>query len=236
MRTLKATPADGKIGPAELGDIVLSAVYHVVYWPDVAAALSAWVYGWDAGGLLEMYAPPGTADADNGYVVYLAVSCTDTSWPRDRRRWQQEAWRIHARHPFAAWGNTWFNAPGRDWGARPGTPVQVDGTKTPPILLINETCDAATPFAGALEVRKRFPRSVLVEGVGGTTHAGSCGGMTCVDDTIADHLRDGALPQRVGGNRSDRQCEPVPVPEVAAERTTGAAGITRADLQHLIGR
>ncbi|WP_307870885.1 alpha/beta hydrolase [Paractinoplanes brasiliensis] len=236
LRTLKATPADGKIGPAELSDIVLSAAYHVVYWPDVAAAFSAWVNGGDAGGLLDMYAPPGTPDADNGYAVYLAVSCTDTSWPRDWRTWQQDAWRIHTRHPFAAWGNTWFNAPCRDWGARPGTPVRVDGTRTPPILLINETYDAATPFAGALEVRKRFPGSVLVEGVGGTTHAGSLEGIACVDDTIADYLRDGTLPRRVGGNRSDRQCEPVPVPEAAAERTTDAAGITRADLRQLTGR
>jgi len=236
LRKLDATPAAGKIGSAEWGDIFVSAGYHVANWPDVAAAFSAWVNGGDATGLIDLYEPPGTPGADNGYAVYLAVVCSDVSWPRDWRTWQRDTWAVHARYPFLSWNNTWFNAPCRDWAARPGTPVPVDGARTPPILLINETGDAATPYSGALEVRKRFPRSVLVEGVGGTTHAGSLFGVACVDDTIADYLRDGTLPTRVGGNRSDRQCEPVPAPEPGAERAARDAGISRADLQRLTGR
>ncbi|MCO8275480.1 alpha/beta hydrolase [Actinoplanes sp. TRM 88003] len=235
-RQLNATPAAGQIGPSEWDDIFLSAGYNVNYWPDMATVFSAWANGKDATGLLDLYAPPGTPGADNGYAVYLATVCTDVTWPRDWATWKRDAWALHARYPFLTWGNTWFNAPCRDWGARPGTPVRVDGAKTPPILLINETGDAATPFSGALEVRKRFPRSVLVEGVGGTTHAGSLSGVACVDDTIADYLRDGTLPKRVGGNRSDRQCAPVPVPDPSAARVADADGISRADVQQLIGR
>jgi hypothetical protein len=55
-------------------------------------------------------------------------------------------------------------------------------------------------------VRKRFPKSVLIEGVGGTTHAGSLNGIACTDDAIAAYLSDGTLPARVRGNRSDKQC------------------------------
>ena len=32
------------------------------------------------------------------------------------------------------------------------------------ILMINETLDAATPYSGALQTRKTFPSSVLIEG------------------------------------------------------------------------
>ncbi len=82
----------------------------------------------------------------------------------------------------------------------------------PPLLLISETLDAATPYSGALEARRLFGRSVLVEGVGGTTHAGSLSGVACTDDTIAAYLADGALPARVAGDRSDKQCPAVPQP------------------------
>ena len=57
-----------------------------------------------------------------------------------------------------------------------------------------------------------FGRSALVEGVGGTTHAGSLSGVTCTDDTIAAYLATGALPARVAGDRSDKQCPAVPQP------------------------
>ena len=60
---------------------------------------------------------------------------------------------------------------------------------------------------------------MLIEGVGGTTHAGSLSGVACVDDRIADYLATGALPERQRGNRSDVQCDPVPPPDP----TEGAA-------------
>ena len=74
------------------------------------------------------------------------------------------------------------------------------------ILLINETRDAATPYAGALATRRLFPSSSLVAGVGGTTHASSLSGVPCVDNTIATYLRTGAVPTRRGGNQADRAC------------------------------
>jgi hypothetical protein len=95
--------------------------------------------------------------------------------------------------------------------------VKVNGSKAPPILLIEETNDAATPWAGAIEVRKLFRRSVLIEGVGGTTHAGSLSGVGCVDNRIAAYLKTGALPDRTPGNgHSDVQCRPVPPPDPTA--------------------
>jgi hypothetical protein len=71
-------------------------------------------------------------------------------------------------------------------------------------------------------VRKRFPRAVFIEGVGGTTHAGSLSGVARTDNTIAAYLSNGALPHRVHGNRSDKQCSPVPPPAAAALTSTRA--------------
>jgi hypothetical protein len=77
-----------------------------------------------------------------------------------------------------------------------------------------------------------------IEGVGGTTHSGSLSGIACTDDTIAAYLATGVLPSRVPGNRSDKQCDPVPPPpaaQAAAASTLSTGGDVRAELQELIG-
>ena len=88
----------------------------------------------------------------------------------------------------------------------------ISGAAAPPVLMISETLDAATPYSGALEARRVFGKSALVEGVGGTTHAGSLSGVACTDDVIAAYLADGTLPARAPGDRSDKQCPAVPQP------------------------
>ena len=238
QRRLTAKPAGGVIGPDELTDVFLQAGYYVFGWDAVARAFAAWVNDRDPAPLRALYdqGNPQGEGADNGYAVYLGVQCTDAPWPSSWQKWKKDHWRVHRIAPFETWGNAWYNAPCRTWGAKPGTPVQVDGAEVPPVLLISETLDAATPFRGSLEVRKRFPRAVLIEGVGGTTHAGSLFGNACVDDAIAAYLRTGALPKRVKADRSDLRCEPLPAPDPSAAAAKRAAQpLSRADLQKRIG-
>ena len=234
---LAKKPAAGVIGPAELADVFLQAGYYVFGWESVASAFAGWVGKKDAKPLKALYdqGNPQEQGSDNGYAVYLAVQCTDVQWPLSWTKWQKDNWRIHGRAPFETWGNAWYNAPCRTWGAKAGTPVTVTGAKAPPILLISETLDAATPFTGSLEVRKRFPRSALIEGVGGTTHAGSLFGNACVDGPIAAYLKSGVLPERVKANTSDLKCDPLPVPNPSATTAKRAAApLSRAALQKSI--
>jgi hypothetical protein len=104
--------------------------------------------------------------------------------------------------------------------------VTVDGQRVPPVLLISETLDAATPFEGSLTTRRLFPNSVLVEGVGGTTHAASLFGGTCVDNRVAEYLASGNLPPRQPGNRSDLGCEPLAQPVPTGLKTAQPGGAT----------
>jgi pimeloyl-ACP methyl ester carboxylesterase len=239
---LARKPAGGVIGGDEWSDIFLPAGYSVFGWEEVATAFAAWVNDGDFAGLKELYdgGNPQGPGTDNGFASYLAVQCTDVTWPADWATFRRDNWRTYARAPFETWGNAWFNAPCLFWGAKAGRPVAVNGAKAPPILLIGETLDAATPFEGSLELRSRFPRSVLVEGVGGITHAGSLSGVACTDNTVAGYLATGALPDRLRGRRSDLKCDPVPQrdPRPAASARSAApdpAALTRADLQKLIG-
>ena len=238
---LTRRPAGGVIGPDELTDVFLQAGYYVFGWEAVASAFASWVNDKDPAALRKLYddSNPREAGSDNSYAIYLGVQCTDARWPASWQRWRTDNWRVHKIAPFETWGNAWYNAPCRYWAAKPGKPVRVNGTQAPPVLLISETLDAATPFAGSLEVRKRFPRSVLLEGVGGTTHAGSLFGNKCVDQTIAAYLATGALPKRVKANRSDKQCKPIAPPDpspaaATAKRAESAAVQTRLELQKLI--
>jgi len=209
---LRAKPAGGKIGPSEWTDIFLQAGYYVSGWEKIASTFAKWVHSRDAAALTALYDDTASVDDDNGYAIYLGVQCTDTAWPQPVGKVLAENERVARTAPFETWGNAWYNAPCQTWKAPARTPVAISGAAAPPILLISETLDAATPYPGALEARRLFGHSALVEGVGGTTHAGSLSGVTCTDDTIAAYLATGALPMRVPGDRSDKQCPAVPQP------------------------
>ena len=70
-----------------------------------------------------------------------------------------------------------------------------------------------------------IPRSSLIAGPGGTTHAASLSGNPCVDDQIAAYLATGALPPRLPGRRADAFCPPLapPVPGGGGESAAAAA-------------
>jgi pimeloyl-ACP methyl ester carboxylesterase len=223
LRRLARKPVDG-VGAPELADLTLGAGYASFLWPEVAQMLSEIATDGTAKQARRAYTSsyPTVEGADNDYATYLATVCTDAPWPTDLDLILADAERQARRDPFLTWPNAWFNAPCRTWPAAPGTPVEV-ATTDRPALLINETFDGATPIAGAYEVRRRFSGAVLVEGVGGTTHAGSLNGVDCVDSRIATYLATGRLPARRSGDRSDVRCGPVPAPSRAARRV-GQAG------------
>ncbi|WP_431902354.1 alpha/beta hydrolase [Amycolatopsis thermoflava] len=228
QRELTQAPAGGVIGPAEWTDIFLQAGYYQSTWTGLAEAFAGWVHQRDWQTLKTRYDKTNSPGDDNGFAVYNAVQCTDAPWPRNWTTWKVDNWITHAKAPFETWGNAWYNAPCRTWPVPAGKPADVDGRGVAGALLIGEELDAATPFAGNLEVRRRFPRSSLIGEPGGTTHAGSLSGNACVDDRIADYLATGALPPRQRGDGPDAVCEPLPepVPEGApgARADNGGSG------------
>jgi pimeloyl-ACP methyl ester carboxylesterase len=232
LRKLDHRPAaHGRLGPDELTDAMLDAGYYVFNWDTLAAAYSRLVRKGQGGRLFGLYRNANMGD-DNGYAVYLAVQCSDVRRPA----WStqvRDARRIHRTRPFLAWDNTWFNAPCRTWPAPSHAPLAVSGAAvTSNILLINETRDAATPYSGALRVRSLFPSARLIAGVGGTTHAGSLNGVSCVDERIAAYLgSDGTnVPARVRGTRADVSCPKVPPPAATGGWRVGTDG-SRAALR-----
>ncbi len=213
LRRLARHPAvRGRLGPDELGDAMLGAAYYVFDWVGIGRAYSALVKHHRGGALYARYRRENPAD-DNAYAVYAAVQCSDVPWA-DGTRTLRDARVLNRVAPFQTWANTWFNAPCLSWVAPRHARLHVSGSAvTARMLLINETRDAATPYSGALAVRRLFPRASLVAGLGGTTHASSLSGVPCVDNTVAAYLRSGSVPRRLAGTRADRVCSRVAPPQ-----------------------
>ncbi len=224
LRRLDQRPAaGGRLGPDELNDALVDAGYYVYNWAELGRAFADLVRRRDGNALLAQYRSANMGD-DNGFAVYNAVQCTDVAWP-DWRRTEAASRAVHRVAPFLTWGNTWYNAPCLSWKAPAHRRLAVSGRAlTSPVLLVSETRDAATPYSGALAVRRLFPTASLVAGIGGTTHSSSMSGVPCVDNAVATYLRTGAVPRRLAGSRSDRACPAVLPPQVGGSwgRTTSA--------------
>lgn len=213
MTKLAVAPAEGRLGPDELIDALVTSGYGTPSWAENAANLARLVHKGDGSGLLSTYLDHSAgADNENGYAVYNAVQCTDTRWPAWPRT-LADSEKVSRTSPFETWSNTWFNAPCLTWPAVAHAPVTIRASSAlPNILLIAETYDAATPFSGALATRSLFPTSSLIEGVGGSTHAGSLHGVSCTDEAVASYLATGRTPPRRSAAGTDLRCPSVPPP------------------------
>jgi pimeloyl-ACP methyl ester carboxylesterase len=220
---LYETPAKGVVGGNEWIDLFLQAGYSQGNWTRLADVFSKWANTKDGDALLKAFQSDGTGGGENFYAAFSAVQCTDAQWPQEWQTWKDDNSRVFNQAPFYTWANAWTNTPCLTWPAKAGQPVDVNGGDVAEVLMINETLDAATPYSGSLEVRKRYPGARLIAVPDGTTHAGSLGGNACVNDKIIAYLATGDLPQRLPGDTADVECAalPQPVPGAAPADRTG---------------
>jgi len=230
----------GKLGGSEWVDAFLYAGYYQSTWTGLADTFSGFVNDDDVAALESAYLDasgydPDNPAADNGYAVYLGVQCTDTkSWPQKWSTWEKDNWKIFPDAPYETWANAWYNEPCRHWPGKTHKELKIDGSQVKSLLMVNETLDAATPYPGSIEVRKRFKGARLIAEPGGTTHSGSLSGNACVDDRIADYLLTGKLPKRRSGNRADVTCAPLPQPEPATDASAQRQAKDRASRKDLV--
>jgi pimeloyl-ACP methyl ester carboxylesterase len=213
---LKKTPISGANGPMigadEFDDTFLVAGYLNAIWPTYATALSQYLNDGNAGGLSNQYQLYG-AQGENEFAIYNAVECNDVAWPRNWSKWQADTERVYKTAPFQAWDNTWFNAACAFWPVKaPATPFKVNGAGLPPVLMLQGTLDAATPYAGAQNAHRLLPsaRMVVVEGGGNHGQSLETPANTCVQDYLNSYLATGAVPEQTG--LVNATCAPAPDP------------------------
>jgi pimeloyl-ACP methyl ester carboxylesterase len=213
---LKKTPIDGPdgpmVGPDELDDTILLGGYLDTVWPAFAQALSQYLNDGSGDGLVSQFQEWG-AQSENTFAVYNAVECSDVAWPRSWAKWQSDTERVYQTAPFEAWDNAWFNAACAFWPVQgPAKPFQVNGAKLPPVLMLQGTLDAATPYAGAQDAHKLLPtaRMVVVEGGGNHGQSLETPPDTCVQNYLNGYLATGAIPDEPG--LVNATCSPTPDP------------------------
>jgi pimeloyl-ACP methyl ester carboxylesterase len=213
---LKAHPATGQngkplIGADEFDDTYLFAGYLNQLWPGLAQALSGYLGsgGSDASGLISQWQLNGVQN-ENEFAVYNAVQCADVDWPRSWAYWNKATEQVYKTAPFQAWDNAWYNAACAFWPVKgPAKPLQIDGKGLPPILMLQGTLDAATPYAGAQDAHKHLPSARMVVFEGDGNHAqlpvDSCG-----QGYLTRYLATGAAPGKPG--LVNATCPAVPDP------------------------
>jgi len=213
---LKANPISGssgpQIGPDEFDDTFLIAGYLNTVWPDYAQALADYLTNGSTSALVSQYQEWGVQN-ENAFAVYNAVECADVNWPRTWARWQADTLRVYKAAPFQAWDNAWFNAACAFWPVKgPAQPLRIKDAGLPPILMLQGTLDAATPYAGAQNAHRLLPSARMVVVTGGGNHGQSLESPanTCVQDYLNRYLATGAVPEQPG--LVNATCAPVPDP------------------------
>ncbi|WP_267242240.1 alpha/beta fold hydrolase [Streptomyces sp. PR69] len=209
-------PAGGTVGPGQLHAAFLGAAYYDDYWPRRAAALSEFLKG-NEKPLIEQAAPKAeTAKArENGNAVYTAVECNDAPWPTEWEVWDRDNSELARKAPFETWDNAWMNLPCAYWSEPRQQPLEVGAGEgeLPPTLILAAERDAATPYAGALELQRRLAGSALVTELDSGTHGIGGGSNACVNSHMERYLLTGKTPERRAA------CAPHPEPDpVSLER------------------
>jgi pimeloyl-ACP methyl ester carboxylesterase len=188
------------IGPDELDDTFLAAAYSSSEWPGLAEALASYLNGGKTAGLISEHQQDGTQN-ENEYAVYNAVECSDVNWPRNWATWDADTRKVYQTAPFAAWENTWFDAPCAFWPVTgPAQAMRINGTGLPGILMLQGTLDGATPYQGAQDAHKRLPsaRMVVVEADGNHGQSFADPLDDCVQRYLNGYLATGARPESPG--------------------------------------
>lgn len=180
---------DEPVGPAALATAAIQTSYGTDGWRSLGPALAA---GLDGDGALLWELAASYYDVSQ-FTSYAAVVCIDAPPPRDAAAYRSFADRLRRESPRFGAATANELASCATWPVPPvGTarPVVADGA--PPILVVGNTGDAATPYANAVAVASTLASGVLltVEIDGHTAY----GSNRCATAVIDDYLIELVVP------------------------------------------
>ncbi|MEU7024058.1 alpha/beta hydrolase [Streptomyces sp. NPDC046203] len=208
----KKAPLGGTVGPAELIGFFQSAPYYDSTWAPTAEAWSVYVAGDPQplidGASADLTDTAGNIASENGNAVYTAVECNDAPWPTSWKTWDRDNSRLHEKYPFMTWSNAWMNLPCATWSGERQKPTQVKtGKGLPPVLIVQSERDAATPYAGAVELHKRFKGSRLITEKNAGSHGVTGLVNPCINSRVDAYLLNGKV------DSADVTCDPHATPK-----------------------
>lgn len=177
------------LGPGEAAIALAYPLYNEALWPSLDAALSRALTG-DGSDMVAL-ADRYTQLAD--FSIYFAVSCLDSTWPRETEEFLARAKEAGALAP--RFGEAIVNDYIRCavWPVEPDPVGGVSADGAPPILVVSTTGDPATPYENGVVVADRLASGVLLtyEGEG---HTITFQGSACLDAVASSYLIDLVVP------------------------------------------
>ncbi|WP_430542479.1 alpha/beta hydrolase [Streptomyces iconiensis] len=197
-------PLGGRVGPYELTELFMMTMYSNSAWVPRATAWSEY----EAGRPQSLVEAARPTMEENGTAAYTAVNCNDAPWPKDLARWDRDAERLHERAPLVAWFSQRMSLPCASWPEKHGGPVDVRTREgLPPVLIVQNEGDAATPLEGATELHRRFEGSRVITVQGEGQHIATQLVNPCVNRRVDAYLLHGTVDD------ADVTCDRVAPPE-----------------------
>lgn len=220
-------PRAGQVDENALDSAIAQALYSRERFPGLAHALtvvqslvSAPVQPYDRGsaaGLADLIntddepklRPSRALDASS--AVFSAIKCNDTPWRETRGSLVSESGKLGGQFPLLGYAT--IGEPCAFWLRPPLRMLQPTGSGVPPILMVQDTHDPATPYEGAVEAHHEFANSRMLTVDGQGDHGVYAFGNECVDTEVEHYLVDGAVPA------AETSCPPVALPDPTAKAT-----------------
>ena len=176
---------------------IVAALYSKASWPTLRSALQAAFAGdgtilVELGNLLYERGPGGTytnlADAN------MAVSCLDRPWLTSLAAWRSAAASAAKAAPQFGQAIMWGSLPCAYWPVRSPALPAIRAAGAPPILVVGNKRDPATPYRWAVALAGDLTSGVLL-GWNGDGHTAYMMGSSCVDGIVNRYLLGLALPR-----------------------------------------
>jgi pimeloyl-ACP methyl ester carboxylesterase len=193
-----------EIGPMN-GNILRSLTRGLVYHTTQFSTLAEfWAYA-DHGGAAPQRAAQAAVPADNQFASLLAVTCGDAGVPRDIQHYRREV--AVNRVLFPAMNGMGTNIwPCAFWRDPVEPPVRVTSKGPSNILMVQTLRDPATPYAGALGMRRALgQRATMISVDTGNHGAYDPSTPSCAVRGVHSYLATGVRP-------ADQFCKPDPAP------------------------
>ncbi|WP_280221037.1 alpha/beta hydrolase [Nocardia neocaledoniensis] len=137
----------------------------------------------------------GLHPADNGWSVFIAVTCNDVAWPRGVEPYRRAVAEDRTKYPLfgAASANV---LPCAFWPTAPAEPpARIDGTGPRNVLLVQNRRDPVTPHRNAELLRAKFGDRARLVSVDQSGHGAYVNhDSACAKATTTAFLVDGTMP------------------------------------------
>jgi hypothetical protein len=163
-------------------------------WPALRTALASALQG-DGGPLLSLsdqFTGRGPDGYTNEFEANMAINCVDNPAPTTVARVEQDAVEFARSAPFFGAALAWSSLPCTFWPVPPtdsAYPVSAPGA--PRLLVVGNTRDPATPYAGAQDMARQLRAVLLTFNADGHT---AYGRSTCIDSAVDSYLITLTLP------------------------------------------